>query len=55
MAMCLHADVNDDTSDDSLDIGRGDLGAGEADDGPASQERFEVFLGVGDEARAAAL
>ena len=36
-----------------LDIGRADLRVSEADDAPAGQERFEVFFGVGDEARAA--
>ena len=58
MAMCLHGDVNEavpgehaapQSADDALDVGRGDLRRGEADDAPAGEECFEVFLGVRDE------
>ncbi len=60
--MCLHGDVNEavpgehaapQSADDALDVGRGDLRRGEADDAPAGKKRFEVFLGVGDEPRTA--
>ena len=40
-------------TDESLDVGRGDLRAGEAHDRPSGKERFEILLGVGDEAGAA--
>jgi hypothetical protein len=43
------ADVNADASDQPLDVRCRDLRLGEPHDVPAGQERFEVFLGIGDE------
>ena len=40
-------------TDESLDVGRGDLRAGEPHDAPSGKERFEILLGIGDEAGAA--
>ena len=54
MAIFLRADVNGgtfaDSPDEALDDRGGELRRGETHNGPAGEERFEVFLGVGDEA-----
>ena len=57
MDIRLRADVNGgtfaDSPDEALDDRRGDLLFSQPHNGPASEERLDVFRGVGDETRSA--